>query len=29
VRNQMQRAVELGHGDEDLSATIEATRDSG
>jgi 3-hydroxyisobutyrate dehydrogenase len=29
VRSQMQRAIELGHGDEDLSATIEAARDSG
>jgi 3-hydroxyisobutyrate dehydrogenase len=29
VRSQMQHAIELGHGDEDLSATIEATRDSG
>jgi 3-hydroxyisobutyrate dehydrogenase len=29
VRSQMQRAIELGHGDEDLSATVEAARDSG
>jgi 3-hydroxyisobutyrate dehydrogenase len=28
VRSQMQRSIELGHGDEDLSATVEATRAS-
>jgi 3-hydroxyisobutyrate dehydrogenase len=28
VRSQMQRSIELGHGDEDLSATVEATRDA-
>jgi 3-hydroxyisobutyrate dehydrogenase len=29
VRDQMQRGVELGHGDDDLAATVQATRASG